>query len=151
MKTPPCLSVLPALALLALTAAAQSGTPVTEPPPTSPAGASETSAAGATSSARAANAPGLLDTTNSTGKSSGNNVVKELRFAAVDADSDGLISLAEFTTFMDAGNMPRAENADRSSATETLFRSIDRNNDRFLSEAEVTAYQDEQDRNGSKR
>jgi hypothetical protein len=150
MKTPPFLSVLPALALLVLPAAAQSGTPVPEPPPTSPAGASDTSAAGATSSARSSNAPSLLDATNATGKPSGDNPVKDLRFAAVDADSDGLISVAEFTTFMDAGNMPRSENSDRSSATETLFRSIDRNNDRFLSEAEVTAYQDEQDRSGTK-
>jgi hypothetical protein len=143
-------SILPAFALLALPAAAQSGTPVAEPPPTSSAPAADTSG-GAISSARSSNAPSLLDVTNSTGKPSGNNPVKELRFAAVDANSDGLISEAEFTTFMEAGNVKRSDDAERSSATEALFRSIDRNNDRFLSEAELTAYQDEQDRNGAKR
>jgi hypothetical protein len=87
----------------------------------------------------------LTDATNSTGKSSGSGTIKELRFAAVDADSDGLISLSEFSVFMEAGKTPRTDAQSGVSPTELLFRHIDRNSDNFLSEAEVNAYQQEQD------
>lgn len=137
MKT---LSALLLTGTLPILGFAQSGTPVAEPPPSSP----ETKP-------HPSHAPSITETTNPTGKTSGSGTVKELRFAAVDADSDGLISLSEFTTFFDAGNAPRASGQDAPSPTETLFRSIDRNTDNFLSEAEVTAYQNEADRSASRK
>jgi hypothetical protein len=122
--------------LLTLPALAQSGTPVAEPPPAAP-----------TPELTVTNEKplSLTESTNSTGKSSGSGTIKELRFAGVDADSNGLISLSEFSVFMDAGNAPRAEGAAGASPTELLFRHIDKNSDNFLSEEEVTAYQKEQD------
>lgn len=91
----------------------------------------------------------LTEATNSTGKTSGNNTIKELRFSSVDLDSNGLISLTEFTTFMEPqGTQRSAGTADGATVNpvELLFRQIDTNNDNYLSEAEVTAYQDEQNR-----
>lgn len=91
----------------------------------------------------------LTDSTNATGKSSGNNTIKELRFSAVDLDSNGLISLTEFSTFMEPKNTQRST-AGAEGATvnpvELLFRQIDKNSDNYLSENEVMAYQDEQNR-----
>lgn len=132
-----------AFPLLAPALRAQSGTPVTDPPPISP----PTDPTPAPRASDPASAFSLTEATNSSGKSSGNNTVKELRFPAVDADSDGLISLSEFTTFMDAGNLKRTADAGaETNPTVVLFRGIDRDHDNFLSESEVTAYQAEQDR-----
>ena len=125
-----------ALPLLALAGRAQSDAPMSGPPPATSSSSSETART-------SGNGVSLTDATNSTGKTSGNGTVKELRFAAVDADSDGMISVSEFVTFMDAGNVPRSAGVN---PAETLFRQIDRNHDNFLSEDEVTSYQDEQDR-----
>lgn len=131
-----------ALALPAAPAFAQSGAPISEPPPSSsdrtlvPAGR-----------ASQENAPRLPASAEAAAQATVSGI-KGLRFAAVDADSDGRISLEEFVTFMDAGNVARNSNGSRTgvSPTELLFRQIDRNGDNFLSESEVTAYQDEQAR-----
>jgi len=136
------------LALLAVAALAQSGPPVSESPPSSPDQAT-------TSVPRAAKGTelNLTDATHPTGRSTGNITVRELRFSGVDANADGRISLSEFVTFMDAGNVARSSetNGGGINPTEMLFRQIDRNGDNFLSESEVNAYQEEQDRNGPKR
>jgi hypothetical protein len=133
-------ALLAAGTLLALPVMAEPGTPVAEPPPAAP--TPET----AVTVEKPAGAPvSLTDASNSTGKSSGSGAIRELRFAGVDADSDGLISLSEFSVFMDAGNAPRTDSPAGASPTEALFRHIDRNSDKFLSEAEVTAYQKQQD------
>jgi hypothetical protein len=133
------LSLTVAGTFLAVPSFAQSSTPVMEPPP-------PTAGAAPAPSAKPSTGLSITEATNSTGKSSGNNSVKELRFSAVDADSDGRISLSEFVTFMDAGNVHRSTSQAGISPVEELFHHIDRNNDNALSEAEVTAYQDEQDR-----
>lgn len=139
-------AVTNSLILLPLAAFAQSGTPVAEPPPAAPAPAA------VAAPAKPSEAPiSLTDATNSTGKSSGSGTIKELRFAAVDSDSDTRISLAEFSAFMDADATQRSTiNADGVQTgvnpVEVLFRQIDRDNDGFLSESELAAYQDEQNR-----
>lgn len=118
---------------LAASAFAQSSQPAGQPTP----------------SARDEAPVSLTDATNASGKTSGNNTVKELRFSSVDLDSNGLISLTEFTTFMDPQNTQRsAATADGATVNpvELLFRQIDKDSDNYLSEKEVTAYQQEQDR-----
>lgn len=141
------LAVTSSIILLPLSVFAQSGTPVAEPPPAAP-----TPAQTAAAPDQPAEAPvSLNDASNSTGKSSGSGTVKELRFAAVDVDSDHRISLAEFSGFMDAGATPRSTvNAEGVQTgvnpVEVLFRQIDKDNDGFLSETELTTYQDEQNR-----
>lgn len=131
-------------ALFAASAFAQTGTPVAEPPPIAP------SPVPPAATEKSTEAPiSLTDATNATGKTSGNNTVKELRFSAVDLDSNGLISLAEFTAFMEPASTTRsAGNAEVTSVNpvELLFRRIDQDSDNYLSEKEVTAYQDEQNR-----
>jgi hypothetical protein len=123
-------------------ALAQSGTAVAEPPPAAPTPETPVTVE------KPAGAP--VDATNSAGKTSGSGMIKELRFAGVDADSDGLISLSEFSVFMDAGQAPRTDSQAVVSPTELLFRHIDRNSDNFLSEEEVRAYQKEQDNAASR-
>jgi hypothetical protein len=129
-----------ALAFVAASASAQPGTPVAAFPPVAPSSSADRAG------------PGPIESTNSPGQPGSHGSVRELRFAAVDADSDGLISLSEFITFMDAGNGPRKTDGNSGvNPTELLFRQIDRNSDNFLSEREVTGYQDEQDREATKR
>jgi hypothetical protein len=126
-------------------ALAQSGTAVAEPPPAAPTPETPVTVE------KPAGAPvSLTEATNSTGKTSGSGTIKELRFAGVDADSDGLISLSEFSVFMDAGKAPRTDSQAGISPTELLFRHMDRNSDNFLSEEEVNAYQKEQDTHSAK-
>jgi hypothetical protein len=135
-------ALLAAGTLLTLPALAQSGAPVAEPPPAAPTPEQSVSVE------KPAQAPISLTeagTTQAAGKGVTSGAIKELRFSGVDADSDGLISLSEFSVFMDAGNAPRAEGSAGVSPTEQLFRHIDRNGDNFLSEAEVIASQKEQD------
>ena len=149
------LAATTSLIFLPLSALAQSGTPVQAPPPAAAPTPDPVAAPAADPVAapdKPAEAPvSLTDATNSTGKSSGSGTIKELRFAAVDSDSDTRISLAEFTAFMDAGATQRSTvNAEGVQTgvnpVEVLFRQIDKDNNGSLSEAEVTAYQDEQNR-----
>lgn len=150
MKTfrPFCLVTFTAALALSGSAWAQTGTPVTEPPPATPERSQP-----ATSQPRTGDEVNLTAATHSTGKSSGNNTLRDLRFAAVDANADGAISMSEFTTFVEAGNVTRSADSEPTggSLAETLFRQIDTNRDNSISETELTSYQDQQDKTGPQR
>src|SRR5204863_120113 len=78
---------------------------------------------------------GLPHVPASAGRAVVNNNVKDLRFSAVDANSDGRISLPEFVTFMDAGNVSRNAGDNRGGVNpmEELLRQIERNHANALS------------------
>jgi Ca2+-binding EF-hand superfamily protein len=93
--------------------------------------------------------PATSDATPPVAKSPGPAAPAKLRFNEMDADGNGLVSLAEFAGYLARSSANAQAVAEERARTgvdphELLFRHIDRDNDNLLSETEVAAHQEGQ-------